>query len=428
MTTEALVRRFVVLRALRWLPFGLALPFFVLLPEDRGLGLAAIGLVWGTHSVVVLLLEVPSGALADAVGRRATLLVGGAIGGAGLAGFAFATGLGGFLAATAAIALGRALASGALEAWFVDALREREPQAPLHAPLAAGTRAEAIGLAVGAAAGGLIPLLPTGLDATGGATLVELSVPVLAGAALALLHVVAVARYVEEAPRPRAARRRVVGETMAMTRTGLLAARRSHNVRRVLGIAAAVGVAMSSVELLWQPRLEDLLDRHAAGAAPLFGGLVASSMLAVALGSTVCGRIAGRLDKRRLFAGSCVLLGATLGGLALAGTVVLFCGVYLLFYAALGFSDPLHNEILHDAIEGPVRATVVSAEQLTMQAGGAGGNLALGPLAAAAGFGVAWAVPAVLCVGAAMLAASTRAAPQLAATPPPRPAAPSGAV
>ena len=79
MTTESLTRHFVLLRALRWLPLGLVLPFLVITPEARGLSLSAIGAVFAVHSAVAIVLEVPSGALADMVGRRRVLLAGAAL-------------------------------------------------------------------------------------------------------------------------------------------------------------------------------------------------------------------------------------------------------------------------------------------------------------------------------------------------------------
>jgi len=41
--------------------------------QDRGLTLAQVGMVSATQSIVVLLLELPTGGLADAVGRRPVL-------------------------------------------------------------------------------------------------------------------------------------------------------------------------------------------------------------------------------------------------------------------------------------------------------------------------------------------------------------------
>jgi len=68
-----IARRHVVLTALRWLPTGMLIPVLVVLMQDRGLTLAQVGMVSATQSIVVLLLELPTGGLADAVGRRPVL-------------------------------------------------------------------------------------------------------------------------------------------------------------------------------------------------------------------------------------------------------------------------------------------------------------------------------------------------------------------
>jgi len=67
-------RRFLLLRGLRWLPTGLLIPVLVLLLLERGLTLGQIGLVAAAQGLVVMLLELPTGALADALGRRRVLL------------------------------------------------------------------------------------------------------------------------------------------------------------------------------------------------------------------------------------------------------------------------------------------------------------------------------------------------------------------
>ena len=427
-TRRGLVRRYVALRALRWLPLGLGLPFFILLPEDRGVGLGAIGAVWAVHSVITVVLEVPSGAIADAFGRRKTLLVGAALTAAGLAVYGVATAVAGFVLATASIAVGRALISGSLEAWFVDALRTIEPAATLRGALAAGTSAEALALGSGAIAGSFLPLLAGGLAVRGDDAVVQLSLPILAGAVAALVYLVAVWVLVEEAPRPRPEGRRAAARAATgVAREGLRVARASHNVRLLLMVAALLGVVVTATELLWQPRLEDLLGRDASDTAPIFGALSAATMVAVAAGAALSARLARRASLRRTYAGAILVVAAMLAALAVVDVTALFCVAYLAYFWGLGLAEPLHYEILHDAVEGPVRATVVSAESLTGQLGSAGGNLLLGTVAGAVGTGLGWAIAAVIAFVAMFVARGVRPAAALSVTPRPRPAAPSGA-
>lgn len=117
----SLERRYAFLSALRWLPIGLALPFLTLLPLARGLSLTTVGVVIAVHGIVIFVCEVPSGAIADTIGRKRTLLAGGVLTTIAVGLFGAATATAGFVAAFVAMGVGRALISGALVAWFVAA-------------------------------------------------------------------------------------------------------------------------------------------------------------------------------------------------------------------------------------------------------------------------------------------------------------------
>jgi DHA1 family tetracycline resistance protein-like MFS transporter len=85
MTAAQVRSRYVFLIAMRWLPVGLLIPIVVLLPLERGFDIAQIGSMVAVQGIVVLLLELPTGGLADAIGRRPVLLIAGAINLASLA-------------------------------------------------------------------------------------------------------------------------------------------------------------------------------------------------------------------------------------------------------------------------------------------------------------------------------------------------------
>src|SRR4051794_19437499 len=70
----ALRRRFLVLTGVRWFPGALAMPVLVLLLQARGLQITTIGALFAMFSALVALLEVPTGGLADVVGRRPVLV------------------------------------------------------------------------------------------------------------------------------------------------------------------------------------------------------------------------------------------------------------------------------------------------------------------------------------------------------------------
>jgi hypothetical protein len=96
-------------------------------------------------------------------------------------------------------------------------------------------------------------------------------------------------------------------------------------------------------------------------------------------------------------AGSAALAG--LPGVAAARTA------YLLMFVGLGIAVAPLGQLLHDRVAAGERATVLSAQSLLLQLGGAGGSLALGWLAAARGPGLAFAVSGLL-LGLAALTVS----------------------
>ena len=410
MSSERLTRSFILLRALRWLPVGLVLPFLILTPVARGLELGAVGVVFAVHSAVLIVLEVPSGALADSLGRRRVLLVGAALTAASLATFAVAQSVAAFIASVAALATGRALISGALEAWYVDSLRALDPGAPLARGLSRGTAAEALAMAFGALAGGALVSLAEPSRAAAGA-LSGYGLAALAGAWAALVYLLAVAALVHEPPRT--AHLQDAGHTIAQRIRVVLATARdeaaaSVTVRAIFAIAVGFGFAMSAVELLWQPHLAALLGggRHRGFE---FGALAAGSMVCVAVGAAASPRLRRGLGLRIGYLTALGLVAVTTALLGEAGTTGGFVALYLLAYLSYGFVDPMHVELLNEAVRSDARATLISGESLAAQGGALVANLSVGALAAAEGTGTAWAAAgAVLAVTGLLVAAPLR--------------------
>jgi hypothetical protein len=410
MSSERLTRNFILLRALRWLPVGLVLPFLILTPVARGLELGAVGAVFAVHSAVLIVLEVPSGALADSFGRRRVLLVGAVLTAASLGTFAVAQSVLAFMASVAALGTGRALISGALEAWYVDSLRALDPVAPLARGLSRGTAAEAIALGLGALAGGALVSLADPSDVADGA-LAGYGLAALVGAAAALVYLAAVAALVHEPTHEAhlqdaghsAARR--IRMVFATARAEISA---SITVRVIFATAVAFGFAMSAVELLWQPHLAEEIGGDASHGFA-FGALAAGSMLAVAIGAASSPRLRGSLGLRGGYLASLGLVAVSTAVLGEPDAPLAFVAIYLATYLSYGFVEPMHVELLNDAVSSEARATLISAESLAAQGGAFVANLSVGALAAAEGTATAWAVAgALLAVTGVLVAAPLR--------------------
>ncbi|MEV7633503.1 MFS transporter [Microbacterium sp. NPDC089318] len=374
LTRRQAEQRFVLLTSLRWLPAGVTFGMVVLLPLERGLTLAEIGVLMSLQGFVVLGLELPTGGLADAIGRRPLLLAGAALAVASTCVFVAAESFSVFAVALVLQGVFRALDSGPLEAWFVDAALADEPDADLDAPLGRAAAALGTAIAVGAAAGGAVvawhPVAGTS----------ALVLPFVISAALYALFGVLVAVLVREPHRERVSLAFAVRETPLAMRGGIRLLRRSGVLRGLVLVEVFWSVAMIAFESLAPVRLTEQLGTESAAAA-VFGpaSALAWGLFAVGSSSVVVVRRwlgpAGAAMAMRVLNGAVVVL----MGLA-AGPVGLLIG-YGLAYLTHGAAGPLHNALLHRQSGPETRAMALSIN--SMIAGGAHslGLLVLMPLA-----------------------------------------------
>lgn len=400
-------RRFLVLRALRWLPTGLLIPVLVLLLLARGLDLGDVGLLMAVQGVVVMALELPTGGLADAHGRRPVLVAAAAI-------EAVATGLlvvAGTLPLLVAVfvlqGVYRALESGPLDAWYVDASQAADAEADVGSGLAAG--GVALGLAVAAgtlASGGLVALGPVaGIDA--------LALPLVAAVVLRVVELGAVWRLLAEVrpPAGRGALRRSVVEVPAVLGQARRLITGDRTLLALLAVELLWGLGMVAFETFTPPRLETVTG-SAEQAAALMGPASAAAWLVSAGGAAAVPALTRRVGAAVAGAWMRVAQGLTTAGIALAAGSVGVIGAFLLTMALHGAANPVHQAILHRSVEGPThRATVVSANSLTAMGGGAVGGVALGALADASTLPLAILVGAVALALPAPLYLTTRRGP-----------------
>lgn len=376
LTRRQAERRFVLLTSVRWLPAGVTFGMVVLLPLERGLSLAEIGVLMSLQGFVVLGLELPTGGLADAIGRRPLLLAAAALAVASTCVFLVAESFGVFALALVLQGVFRALDSGPLEAWFVDTALADEPDADLDAPLGRAAAALGTTIAIGAAAGGaLVAWHPI----AGASALV---LPFVVSAALYALFGVLVAILVREPHRERVSFAFAVRETPLAMRGGLRLLRRSGVLRGLVLVEVFWSVAMIAFESLAPVRLTEQLGSESAAAA-VFGpaSAVAWGLFAIGSSSVVIVRRqlgpAGAAMAMRVLNGAVVVLMGVV-----AGPVGLLIG-YGLAYLTHGAAGPLHNALLHRQSGSETRAMALSIN--SMIAGGAHslGLLVLMPLAEA---------------------------------------------
>ncbi|MFD0360731.1 MFS transporter [Nocardia sp. GCM10030253] len=403
--TKTLTRRYVVLNVLGWLPTGLCAPVLVLLLAARGIDVATMGTLLAAYGLTAACLELPTGGIADVLGRRPVLVAASVL-------FLLATllvGLGTSILVIAAgillEAVGRALDSGPLQAWYVDAVRAVDKEADLTAAFAKGRAAGSVALAIGALVGGGVAggalagwmPLPTGGDAP----ILALSLPYLLAAGIVVLRALTQVAWVAEAERrPRAVLRTVLADIPRTVRDGVVICTRNSVLRRITVLCGVIGVVLATVELLAPLWIAELLggNGRAVVAYAVFTALGGFAMAAGASMSPTLTRFLGSV-RRTVVAALIVAaiavaaLGAPIFPLAAAG--------YVCVYLALGAPEPLLDAFTHRAATSRERATVLSVQSLAMRLCGSAGALVAGLLAANTSIVYAWAlVIGVLGVGA----------------------------
>ncbi|RFA16634.1 hypothetical protein B7R22_03970 [Subtercola boreus] len=432
-------RRFVLLTATRWLPVGVVFGLTVLLPLERGLSVAEVGVLLSIQGFVVLGLELPTGGLADTIGRRPLLIVSGLLAVASTGLMVVASGFGMFALALALQGVFRALDSGPLEAWYVDTVHGHDAahdtvhgHDAVHAAdgrnIEHGLARAATTLGVAIAAGAVVSGLLVAWHPLGSGS--ALVLPFVVAGTLYAVHTVLLSALVRErrparpdrpersepSARPERSpahpfRRdlrdvpRTIIQSVALLRTRPV-------LRSLVLVEVFWSVAMIAFETLTPVQLSDTLGGEDAAAA-VFGPASAAAWALFALGAVVAGRTSRRFGvvpvaiAARLANGAFVVLMGIL-----AGPVGLLVG-YGFAYLTHGAAGPMHNALLHREAEPGNRAAVLSINSMVSGGSYSLGLLALGPLASATSPAVAFIVAgAFSLVGALFYLPARRSTPR----------------
>ncbi|WP_254822799.1 MFS transporter [Haloglomus halophilum] len=409
---HALVRRYYLYEATA--ASGFVWPVFTLFLLGRDLSFTEIAALSAVLSVLVVAGEIPTGRLADRLGRRNALLLGRLAEAASLAGFVLAQSFADFLALYALWALGMTLASGTAAAWLYDALDEY---------LDAGryTAVRGRGRAIGQWA------MAARMVVAGPLYVLDPTYPFIAGAAVGVLS----AGVLLGLPEVQDADAEPTGrEALALVRDALS----RPDVRGVVLYAGLFFGLVSAVDDLIQPIAVDAFDIY-LGALPgsevvpepaLLGVLYAGFTAVAAVASDRAAALERRVGTRAAVVGLPVLV--AVAALVPALVTAVAVPVFVVVKSAKATVAPLVSGYLNDRIDRAGRATVLSAAAMAYALVRVPLKLGTGrvadlasPILAVAAVGVAFLVAgAVLVVAARPLVGASEAGAEQAANAEPR--------
>lgn len=393
--------RFWLLAALRWLPTGFIIPVSALLPLERGLTIAEYGAVAATQGFVVLLLELPTGGFADALGRKPVFVASAAVALASYVMYALAHAPLAFMAASALSGVFRALDSGPLSAWFVDAVHEDESVTNRSKTVVRGLSgyASVVGasIAAGAVISGLfIAWAPLGRENS-------LALPFWIAAALAVVQIIVASVIMHEDRSARVAGvSRSIRATPRVVLDGVRLLWRSRVLRALVAVELFWGFGMIAFESFMPIRLSELLsDRDQAAA--IMGPVTAAAWGVSAVGAAAVPLLLRRWSMVGVSVALRLAQGATVVGMGLAmGPVGLILGLFAT-YAVHSAAGAIYETLLHEQVGKENRATVLSLASMAMQPAGSIGAITLGMIATGASTGFAIVVGGIVLALAAPL-------------------------
>jgi MFS family permease len=375
-STATLRRRFLFLRATRWLPTGLLIPVMVLLLLDRGFSLSQIGIAGAAQGVAVLALELPTGGLADALGRRPVLLAATAVDVVAGIGLLVVDTMPVLVVMFLLFGLFRALESGPLDAWYVDAAHADDPEIELETSLAMGGTVTGLAIAAGAMlSGGLVALDPL-TDVN------PLAVPLVAAVCLRVVDLSALAILMRE-ERPRGGRgelRASVREVPGVVADTLALVRGSVVLAALVSVEFFWGFGMGAFESLAPAKVSEVTDDPESAAA-LFGPAVTAAWVAAAAGAALVPWLARRMGTATASMALHTMQAMTLVGMAWFAGPVGVVALYVATLATHGALNPLYQTLLHQQADAAHRTTVLSAASMASHPGAAVGGIVLGMLA-----------------------------------------------
>ena len=369
----------------------------IFLMQVGGMTIFQVMLVNSIFSVSQAVFEVPTGVVADTIGRKASYLIAIATIFVSTVLYVitpvFGWGFGGFASASVLIGLGFTFQTGAVDAWLVDALDHVGYTRTKEHVFSLGSMTFGAAMFVGSLLGGLLGQI-------------NLSVPFIARAVLLVAAFVVVAVLVKDLGfEPRPLKLSTFGaESRKILAAGMQFGWRDRVVRPLLFVSLVGGVFYMYGFYSWQPYMLGILGRNAVWLLGVVqAGLSATGILGNALVQPALRLVKDRDPVRVLF-WAAIVETALVVGIGLVGVTTnwhgvtpaaIAIGLWLAWGVVFGVAGPIRQAFINAHIPSAQRATVLSLDAFFGDAGGGAGQPALGWISGRKNIGVGWLIGSV---------------------------------
>ncbi len=345
---------------LNHLSTGIMLPVLTLILLGKGANLQTLPLLLAVFSLTALLLELPSGILADMFGRKAVFLISCGFQLISFTLLVVTYSLVGLVSAIVFLGMGRAFSSGSLDAILIDQAMNKGGESCLPKVTSRLAVLEGTGLAAGSIAGGLA----ASVSGTYG------SIIIIRLILTAIVTLLCLFFAVEPPRRSKADEAAQVPSLKAMVKQGgrLIIGHRELGLI-LLGVFFT-GFFLFTLETYWQPAFTSI--PHIAGNTWLLGVISFIGFFSVTAGNFIAHKLlsSSKISWWNTFTVSRVIMAASLLFFAAvngaAGFISLYAGIYLL----LGAGNVPESSLINKYTPNDMRASMLSLNSLVSQLGG----------------------------------------------------------
>lgn len=347
---------------------GIITPVISLLLIDKGATLSNLSLILGMYAFTVVILELPTGIIADVFGRKKSFCLSIVI---SIISFLILLFGKGFIILSIGMmfyGFNRALASGSFDAMFIDYYIDNYGKEKLNNITTRINVLDALGLSIGALTGGMLPKLTgTYLSLS---SIYDLNIIIR----ISLAAVVVILSYIFIAETSDNNKEKHVTIRQHIKNSSSIVVKNSTIICVFISVFST-GFFLSSMETFWQPHFLSLLpDDSLMG---LLGVMAFLYFIAATFGSIGSNNM---IKKYKFDTYKMYLILRTLIALALIITAIqtnipIFMVSYSLIYLLFGMASIPEGVILNREIPNEVRASVLSVYSLVIQIGGLSGSL-----------------------------------------------------
>lgn len=383
MPATRMVRRYYVYSGIYTLAASIIWGVNTLFLLDAGLTVTEVFIANSAWAAGTMIFEIPTGVVADTVGRRVSFLLSlGVLALTTLGYVGLAQVNGGVVAysiVSVLIGLGFTFYSGAMEAWLVDGLRELGYDGGLDRVFGRGQIVSGAAMLVGTVGGGLLGQ-------------VDLAIPFLvrSGLLLLLLGLAFVGMHDLGFTPKKVSARRLPSEALKIGRAGVRFGWNSPSLRLLMLASVFQMGVFAWAWYAWQPYFLELLESDAVWVAGVVAALLAVSMMVGNGIVEIVTRWCGRRTTLFLWAGG--VLSVSLIGVGAVSAFLPALALLFLAGVALGVQMPVRQAFFHQVVPSEERATVVSFDSMISGGGSVVGQTGLGALSEQRGFSAGYVV------------------------------------